>query len=301
MLLLGFGILALISTVFGMMMSVAPDLPQLENHHQYQKATANSYMYDDDGRPIGLFAPPTHEVIDNYGQISPYMRDAIVSVEDKRFWSDPGVDIRGIARALVSDVTGGATQGASTIAEQFVKNALAEEDNRTIFEKLREAAIAYQLTHRWPQEKILREYLNSIYFGNGAYGIESAARVYFGGQLGYDPARRPRRGAATRPTPSRARDCLQPYQAALLAGMVANPSAFDPVAHPQAAAARRQLALQDMLAQHYITRAQYENGIAQPLPTEADIQQPQEPPAAPYFTSWLRPQILRAMGYGATG
>ena len=81
------------------------------------------------------------------------MRRAIVSVEDKRFWSDPGVDIKGIARALVSDVTGGATQGASTIAEQFVKNALAEEDNRTIFEKLREAAIAYQLTHRWPRRR----------------------------------------------------------------------------------------------------------------------------------------------------
>ena len=93
--MLGFGILALASTVFGMMMSVTSDLPQLENYRQYQKTTANSYMYDDEGRPIGLFAPPTHEVIDNFDQISPYMRRAIVSVEDKRFWSDPGVDIRG--------------------------------------------------------------------------------------------------------------------------------------------------------------------------------------------------------------
>jgi penicillin-binding protein 1A len=298
LLLLGFGILALASTVFGMMMSVTRDLPQLENYRQYQKTTANSYMYDDEGRLIGLFAPPTHEVIDNFDQISPYMRRAIVSVEDKRFWSDPGVDIKGIARALVADVTGGATQGASTIAEQFVKNALSQEDNRTIFEKLREAAIAYQLTHRWPRRKILREYLNSIYFGNGAYGVESAARVYFGRQLGYEDGAHSRCGI---PNTQPCAAYLQPYQAALLAGMVANPSAFDPVAHPKAAAARRQLALQDMLAQHYITEAQYENGIAQPLPTAADIQQPQEPPAAPYFTSWLRPQILRAMGYGRPG
>ena len=81
------------------------------------------------------------------------MRDAIVSVEDKRFWTDPGVDVRGLGRALLADVTGGATQGASTIAEQFVKNALAEEGNRTIFEKLREAALAYHLTHRWSSRR----------------------------------------------------------------------------------------------------------------------------------------------------
>ena len=113
--------------------------------------------------------------------------DAVVSVEDKRFWTDPGVDIKGIARAFIADVTGGARQGASTIAQQFVKNALAAEDNRTVFEKLREAALAYHLTREWTKKKILTEYLNSIYFGNGAYGAESAARVYFGKLHGYDP------------------------------------------------------------------------------------------------------------------
>ena len=115
------------------------------------------------------------------------MIHAIIAVEDKRFWTDPGVDLRGVARAVLSDITGGATEGASTIAEQFVKNTLGEENNRTVFEKLREAALAFQLTHRWRKTKILTEYLNSIYFGNGAYGVESAARVYFGKALGYDP------------------------------------------------------------------------------------------------------------------
>ena len=142
-----------------------------------------------------------------------------MSIEDKRFWTDPGVDIRGIARAFVADVTGGARQGASTIAQQFVKNALSEQNNRTVFEKLREAALAYHLTRKWSKQKILTEYLNSIYFGNGAYGVESAARVYFGKKYGFDstavdvdtvrtPRRRPRtrasksrRAAATRPRP----------------------------------------------------------------------------------------------------
>ena len=91
---------------------------------------------------------------------------------------------------------------------------------------------------------------------------------------------------------------LQPWEAALLAGMVANPSAFDPIAHPAAATARRNVVLSDMLKQGYISQSVYDEGVNAPLPTAADIEQPEEPPAAPYFTSWLRPQILSAMGLG---
>ncbi len=293
--LFGLGVLAVVSTLFGMMMAVASDLPEIENRQQYGHEV-NSYLYDDHWRPIGLFAPPNHDVIDGYDQISGYMRDAIISVEDKRFWHDPGVDIRGIGRALVADVTGGATQGASTIAQQFVKNALAEEDNRTILEKLREAALAFHLTHEWSKQKILTEYLNSIYFGNGAYGVESAARVYFGDKLGFDQAASASTSSSCGDPPRQAcASMLAPYQAALLAGMVANPSAFNPAAFKGAAKARRNLVLLDMLQQHYISRQQYLQGRAEPVPTAKDIEQPQEPPAAPYFTSWLRPQILSAI------
>ena len=307
LILLGLAILALISAVFGMLMSVASDLPQLENTQQFVSGRT-SYLYDDQGRPIGpLLSPDNHEVIDQWKQISPSMIDAIISIEDKRFWTDPGVDLRGVARAIWADVTGGATQGASTIAEQFVKNTLNEENNRTIFEKLREAALAFQLTHKWRKTKILTEYLNSIYFGNGAYGVESAARVYFGKELGYDPnapadGQTSRCGDSTRnhPLPSCASQ-LRPWQAALLAGMVANPSAFNPAVFRSAAWSRRDLVLQDMLQQHYLTRPQYEVARVQPLPTAADLEQPQQPSAAPYFTSWLQPQILRAMGYGKPG
>ncbi len=187
LILVGLGALAFVSTVFGMMMAVASDLPQLENRREY-KHEANTFLYDDQWRPIGIFAPPNNVVIDQYGDVAPAMQDAIVSIEDKRFWTNPGVDIRGIARAFVADITGGSRQGASTIAQQFVKNALAEQNNRTVLEKLREAALAYHLTRKWKKTKILTEYLNSIYFGNGAYGIESAARVYFGKKYGFVPA-----------------------------------------------------------------------------------------------------------------
>ncbi len=90
---------------------------------------------------------------------------------------------------------------------------------------------------------------------------------------------------------------LEPWEAALLAGMVANPSAFDPIAHPQAGLGRRDLVLRDMFEQRYITRAQYEQGIgAAAARRPHDLQQPQEPAAAPYFTSWLRPQIIARAG-----
>ena len=300
--LAAFAVLAVISAVFGMLMSVASDLPQLENKAQFS-ATVDSYLYDDTGQPIGVLAPPTNQhVLDDWHQISPNMVDAIVAVEDKRFWTDPGVDLRGLIRAAAADLTGSSVQGGSTIAEQFVKNVQEAENNRTILEKLREAGLAFQLVHRWPKSKILTEYLNTIYFGNGAYGIESAARVYFGKSLGYNPAEpvgEPRTGCGDSDvedkTRKRCAEVLNPAQAALLAGLVANPSQFDPIAHPQAAKARRDLALEDMLAQHYLSRAQYDRYVNAPLPTASDVQQPQEPPAAPYFTSWVRPQIVHAL------
>ncbi len=300
--LAGLGALALVSTVFGMLMAVSSDLPQLENRAQY-KHEANSYLYDDHWRPIGIFAPPDNVVIDSARDISPTMQHAIIAVEDKRFESDPGIDLRGLGRALVADVTGRSRQGGSTIAEQFVKNALAEQGNRTVFEKLREAALAYHLAHRWSKQKILTEYLNSIYFGNGAYGVESAARVYFGKALGFLPAAEQSgqtRGCGDGTSIAKCASRLAPWQAALLAGMVENPSGFDPIAHPQAARERRDLVLLDMYQQHYLTRARYEQSLAEPLPTAADIQQPSEPTAAPYFMSWLEPQVLSAIERGGT-
>jgi penicillin-binding protein 1A len=254
---------------------------------------------------IGILAAPTHTVvIQRLRDISGAMQNAVVAVEDKRFWSEPGVDYRGIARATISDVTGGSHQGASTIAEQFVKNALSEQNNRTVFEKLREAALAFHLTRKWSKDKILREYLNSVYFGSGAYGVESAARVYFGNKLGYDPnaAVDGSTGGCGDSTPSVKRPTcaskLQPAQGALLAGMISSPAQYNPVEHPQAARLRRNSVLKDMLQVHSIDQAQFQADIAQPLPTANDLQQPAEPSAAPYFTSWLRPQILKAMGLG---
>jgi penicillin-binding protein 1A len=182
-------------------------------------------------------------------------------------------------------------QGGSTITQQFVKNALAAQNDRTLFVKLREAALAYQLTRKWSKERILRNYLNTIYFGNGAYGIESAAQTYFG---------RDHEGCEQ----DKARPCaarLEPHEAALLAGIVASPTGYDPVAHPGAARHRRNVVLDRMLDQGLIDQFQHDEAAAESLPTRADISPPREDTKYPYFTSWVKQQVVDKLGGGQLG
>ncbi|MBV8304977.1 MAG: transglycosylase domain-containing protein, partial [Acidimicrobiia bacterium] len=108
------------------------------------------------------------------------LQDAVVAIEDERFWHNTGVDIRAVVRAAWADAMHGkVVEGGSTITEQYVKNVLADRE-RTVHKKLREAAIAYQLQHKIGKAKILEGYLNTIYFGNGAYGVQAASQTYFG-------------------------------------------------------------------------------------------------------------------------
>jgi penicillin-binding protein 1A len=286
-LLLGLGILAAVSTVFGMMMAVASDLPELE-----QPATRNSVIYDRDGHRIGVLTGNEKRLFLREDQIAPVMKHAIIAIEDRRFYTNDGVDLRGIGRALYQDVVQQrVVQGGSTITQQFVKNALAAQDERTVFQKLREAALAYHLTRKWSKEQILRNYLNTIYFGNGAYGIEAAARTYF--QASH-PGCDEKRGVncAAR---------LEPHEAALLAGMVASPTAYDPIANPEAALARRTLVLKYMLQQDFLTQDQYDTANEQALPDRGDLQPPAEDTTYPYFTSWIKQQVVDRLGGGQEG
>ncbi len=286
--LIPLSVLAAISTVFGMMMALAADLPNLESAKEF-KTARNSVLEDRLGRPLGILTSDRNRVLVPFSQISPFMKNAIISIEDRRFYENAGVDVRGIGRAFVQDaIGGGGRQGGSTITQQFVKNALEAQDQRTVFQKLRESALAYHLTRKWSKNKILTEYLNSIYFGNGAYGIESAARVYFGADPNHI-------GCGTR-----ARPCakeLEAHEAALLAGVVANPSAFDPVAHPQAATRRRNVVLQKMLQQGKLTRPEYDAAIAEPLPGK--VVPPSVDTKAPYFTTWVSQQLVEQFGAAA--
>ncbi len=289
LILFGLSILALVSTAFGMMMAVASDLPQLENRSEFRHAQ-NSLLTDVHGDYLATLADQGRIIIPTR-DIAPAMQHAIIAIEDQRFYENQGVDLRGTARALWQDITSrAAVQGGSTITQQFVKNATRAQDTRTVLEKVREAALAYHLTRKWSKEKILTEYLNSIYFGNGAYGIESAARTYFGDDVNHRGCGKPERRCASE---------LKPEEAALLAGLVASPTAFDPVAHQIAAQRRRNVVLAKMLEQGYVTPREYARGRREPVPSSSTIRPPTVQAAnksVAYFTSWVRQQVVDRYG-----
>jgi len=283
----GVALLALVSWVFGVMMAVSADLPALESQERFKNAE-NSTVTDRDGKQLTVLTGNERRILLDSEEISPTVKQAVVAIEDQRFYSHRGVDYLGIARALREDVLAGqVVQGGSTITQQFVKNTLESQDNRTILQKLRESALAYHVERRWSKDKILTEYLNNIYFGEGAYGIEAAAETFFG-------ASHPGCGGQL----NRCASQLAPEEAALLAGVIASPSAFSPRANPQDSQARRNLVLAAMVRQGTLTQEQYDEleGISPPAPSE--INAPQDKSELPYFTAWLRQQLVDKYGAG---
>jgi penicillin-binding protein 1A len=315
--LLGIGLLAIVSAMFGMLMAVASDLPSLENRAEY-RAARNSILYSDgpgckqpgnDPCQIATLAGNKNRILLEKGEISPNLKNAVIAIEDKRFYEHEGVDYAGIARALMQDVLKRrAAQGGSTITQQFVKNALAAQGNRSVFQKLRESALAYHLERKWPKEKILTQYLNTVYFGNGAYGLEAAVRTYFGD--GDEPEEQKGAEASSgvqyTPAPSpdtddpnrRLAQDVTPAEAALLAGLIASPSLYDPLENPQNATERRNLVLRRMYDQRMITRTQYEDAIRQAIPDEDEVDPPDSESKQPYFTSWMTQQLVDRYGAG---
>jgi penicillin-binding protein 1A len=286
--LVGLTVLALVSTVFGMMMAVAQDLPELESQNEFREAR-NSVLTaigpKGEKTRLAVLTGAENRILVESGDISSNVKRAVIAVEDQRFYSHKGVDYRGIARALWADVRQQrAAQGASTITQQFVKNALVAQKNRSLFQKLKEAALAYQLERKWTKEKILTEYLNTVYFGEGAYGIESAARVYFGwNHPGCEP---------------KCAEVLEPAEAALLAGMIASPASYSPVQNPVAALERRNLVLERMREQNLITSSELLEAKRQALPPRSQIRTPKKISRAPYFTAWVEDQLVDRYGSG---
>ena len=285
---MGLGLLGIVSFFFGMMMAITQDLPQLESKKEFATAK-NSVVLDDQGNKIGDLLNNNQRILVDTGDISSYMKQAAVAIEDRRFYEHNGVDLQGLFRAGFANLMpGGSTQGGSTITEQFVKNALEAQGNRTVFQKFREAALAYQIEREWDKDKILTEYLNTIYFGEGAYGVEAGARTYFG----YNHP-----GCGTEGNEMCAK-VLYPWEAAMLAGIISSPSAFSSRINPEAALDRRNLVLERMKDDGYIAETEYQEGIRQALPAASEIEHPKDDSLSPYFTSWLRQQVVDLYGPG---
>jgi penicillin-binding protein 1A len=201
-----------------------------------------------DGSRIGMLGASGARLPVSFPKVSPVMRRAIVDTEDSRFYESNGIDYIGILRALKTDVTSGRlAQGGSTIEQQLVRNVYLSP-RQTLGRKIKEACLAVQLDRRWSKDRILTAYLNDIYFGREAYGIEAAARTYFG---------------------AHAKD-LSLEQAALLAGLPQAPSAYDPIARPDAARARRSEVLKAMLDAGDISEGRYTQALHSALGVHCD-------------------------------
>ncbi|MFM9135695.1 MAG: transglycosylase domain-containing protein, partial [bacterium] len=224
--------------------------------------------------------------------VSPVMRQAIVAVEDARFLEHPGIDLRGTMRAIVANSSSeGSRQGGSTITQQYVKNILiasaATDDEleaaraRTPSRKLREIRYALALERRFTKDEILEKYLNIVYFGAGAYGIEAAARRYF----------------------SKPASELSLVESATLAGIVQQPTAFDPTRNPDLSEERRNLVLDEMVQAGYITTTQAET--AKDVDMESTLDPFLQPNGctssyAPYFCDYVIRMIKDDPAYGET-
>src|SRR5207248_8943883 len=199
----------------------------------------NSVVYAADGSELGVIPAERNRTPASRGQISPWVPTATVAIEDKRFYEHGGVDPVGILRAVVADVRARkVVQGGSTITQELVRNLYLSRE-QTLQRKLTEACLAIKLSRHWSKDRILTAYLNQVYYGNHAYGIEAAAETYFS-----EPAR-----------------ALTLDQSALLAGLPQAPSIYDPFVRPDDALGRRNEVLRAMLDNGDVTLTEYARAL----------------------------------------
>jgi 1A family penicillin-binding protein len=205
------------------------------------------------------------------------LREAVIAVEDQRFYEHAGVDARAIARAVKENTEAGrVTQGGSTITQQLAKNAVTG-DEQTLERKLTEASLALQLEREFTKDEILEQYLNTVYFGNGAYGVQTAARRYFGVDVSQ----------------------LTLPQAALLAGLLKAPATYDPRTAPEAARARRDLVLSLMASQRRIPAEEARAARAEPV--EVLPPRSSERHRAPWFVAHVLERLQHDDAFAVLG
>lgn len=232
----------------------------------------NTFVYAADGSLLGSIPAEKNREPVSAGDMSRWTRRATIAIEDRRFFEHRGVDIEGIARATVKNLeAGGIVEGGSTITQQLVRNLYISRE-RTVQRKVKEACLAAKLDRAWSKERILTTYLNQVYYGNHAYGIEAAAQTYFSKSAGE----------------------LDLREAALLAGLTQAPSAYDPVTSPARALARRQEVLRAMLETGELTREQYEKVSVSSLGLRpgrlySAIREP-------YFFGYVRDKLIEVYG-----
>jgi penicillin-binding protein 1A len=265
------GSVALLAPASRSLESAAPPLGHLDL--KLKDPAARSIVYDRFGGFLTSFSTQDRSPV-QLRQVPKVLIDAVLSIEDRKFYEHHGVDWGGTARALFKNVdVGGIAQGGSTITQQLVKNALSTNRKRDLKTKLREAILAMRLEHEMSKDEILEDYLNLVYFGNGAYGVQAAAERYYQNPFNPKPLQH-----------------LSLAQAALLAGLIQSPEALNPIKHPDLAARRRSEVLDAMVANHKITEKQAARAKKVPLPTKLSYP---VATAGDYYEDEVKNQLLR--------
>src|ERR1700726_4018908 len=228
-----FGLLVLLSAgvgaTAGLLLVYSTDLPQVEELERYRPSSVTE-LYDGQGRVIGTFALQ-RRVIASYDDYPEVLRSALISIEDKDFYSHSGINVWRIAGAAYRDIeSGGKVQGASTLTMQLARNLFLSPD-RSFYRKVQESLLAIQIERRFTKPQIFTLYANQIFLGHGAYGYEAASEYYFS-----KPAKK-----------------LTLGEAALLAGLPKGPGIYSPINHPDKATRRRNLVINAMLEDGKIT------------------------------------------------
>ena len=243
--LAGVGVAALTAAIVPQAASLATAHVETASLPELNPLAQRSVMYAADGSVMAVLKAEENRKPVALSQVPQPVIDTVLAVEDAEFYQHRGINARSLIRALLANVSaGGVTQGGSTITQQVVKNALLTP-KRDANRKIKEAVYAVRLERTMTKDEILERYLNTVYFGNGAYGVQAAAELYFGtdvGQLGYP-------------------------QAAFLAGLIRNPVGYDPFRFPARATDRRRVALNRLVDVGKLTRDQADLIDATPIPT----------------------------------
>jgi penicillin-binding protein 1A len=253
----------------GLVFSGFMKLPQIESLEEYRPSEV-SRIFADDGTVIDELFIERRKVVP-FDMIPLHLKQAVIAVEDSRFYSHSGIDFRGIARALVVNITAGrVVQGGSTITQQLSK-VLFFSPERTLIRKIKEAIVTLQIEKRYTKDQILALYLNQIYLGSGSYGTAVAARKYMGKDV----------------------SDITLSEAALLAALPKSPGRYNPLSNPEDAVKRRNHVLDRMAEEGFITREKAEKAKEDTIPTH--VYQPLSK-TAPYFIQEIVQDLESRLG-----
>lgn len=271
-----FTVLFMMLTLFVFIAAATYNVPKIQLMSAKFRHAETSKIFDAYGNLITDLYVDENRVNVPLERISPYLQEAVIAVEDQRFYEHKGVDWKAISRALLMDVQEGKIiEGGSTLTQQYVKNTFITPE-KTFERKVKEAVLAYQVEKKYSKKEILTGYLNTVYFGQSAYGVETASQTFFG---------------------KSAADVNLP-EAALLAGVIRSPNVYSPYTNPEKAKERRDMVIKMMLKQKRINQTEADAAIATPV--QVKMIQEQKQTKFPYFIDYIRQLILEDRNFGSS-